>query len=520
MNVAQREVIFEARGVQKRYPGTVALKSVNYRVYRNRVNVLIGENGAGKSTLMKILAGVERPDEGELLLEGTPIEVRSPRDAATHGIAIVHQELCVLPNLDLAENIFAGREPVRYGIIVDQAVQDRRSSKALRRLRATFNIHTKAGYLSLGSRQLVEVARTLDQGARVLILDEPTSALSNAEAENLFQVIAELKSAGVTIIYISHRLNELLHLGDDFTVLRSGKIVGETSREAVSREWIVQRMSGKDIRVEAARSRSVTDQSTVLSVQGISLPPSRGEDKFQAQLCEVGFELRKGEILGIYGLLGAGRTELLECVAGVRPISSGRILVDGKDASLATVRDATARGIRLVPEDRQNDGLFPELSVRENITFGMRKRALIHRRAEDARARLIARELNISVGDFELPVAPLSGGNQQKVLIARCLLCSPKVLLLDEPTRGVDVGAKAEIYQILRNLADRGLSILFTSSEIEETRALGDRALVLCQGRISATLSRSELTDQALFEAASPRVQASAAFQNPGEVLG
>jgi erythritol transport system ATP-binding protein len=519
MNVAEREVIFEARGVLKRYPGTVALKSINYRVYRNRVNVLIGENGAGKSTLMKILAGVERPDEGELLLEGKAIEIRSPREAAAHGIAIVHQELSILPNLDVAENVFAGREPVRYGIIVDQAAQERRSSEALRRLRTTFNVHTKAGHLSLGSRQLVEVARTLDQGARVLILDEPTSALSNAEAEDLFQVMAELKSAGVTIIYISHRLNELLHLGDDFTVLRSGKIVGEAPREAVSREWIVQRMSGKDISAEAVRSQTVADQSAVLGVQGISLPPSRGDGKFQAPLCGVSFELRKGEILGIYGLLGAGRTELIECLAGMRPISSGKILVDSKDAPLATVRDATSRGIRLVPEDRHNDGLFPELSVRENITFGMRKKALINRKDEDARSRLIARELNIAVGDFELPVAALSGGNQQKVLIARCLLCCPKVLLLDEPTRGVDVGAKAEIYQILRNLADRGLSILFTSSEIEETQALGDRALVLCQGRISATLSKSELTDEGLFEAASPHVRTSAAVPGPGEIL-
>jgi erythritol transport system ATP-binding protein len=505
MNPAN-EVLLEARGIVRRYPGTTALKDITYRVYRNQVNVLIGENGAGKSTLMRILAGIETPDEGELLLNGSRIQLRSPRDAAGHGISIVHQELSIVPNLDLAENIFAGRELVKLGVLLDEAAQEKRSSEALRRLRTPMMVRTQASYLSLGSRQLVEVARTLDQGARLLILDEPTSALSNAEADSLFQVIAELKSSGVTIVYISHRLHELLHLGDQFTVLRSGQIVGEGPRATISREWIVARMSGKDFAAQPDRNHVAAQPETALRVEGITLPPSSGQDEFQASVTGVSFALRRREILGIYGLLGAGRTELLECLVGKRPAARGSILVNGSTTKIASVVDAANHGIVLVPEDRQRDGLFPELSIRENITLGARKGAFVNRKEETARARQIAKELNLAVSDFELPVAALSGGNQQKVLIARCLLRSPLIMLLDEPTRGVDVGAKAEIYTILRRLAAGGLSILFTSSEIEETQALAHRALVLRQGRVAAELTGSEITDQALFSAASPAV--------------
>ena len=509
-NEIVNEIVLEARDIVRRYPGTVALNEVTYRVYRNQVNVLIGENGAGKSTLMRILAGVEEPDEGQLILNGVPIQLRSPRDAVRQGISIVHQELSVFPNLDLAENIFAGREPVKMCMLLDRATQDGRAAQALRRLRSPMNNRTQAGYLSLGSRQLVEVARTLDQGARILILDEPTSALSNNEADSLFQVIAELKRSGVTIIYISHRLHELLHLGDQFTILRSGRVVGEAPRDAVSREWIVERMSGRDVGTNSVPGRSVASSGAVLRFEGLTLPASCGEDEFQAAITNVGFTLLKGEILGIYGLLGAGRTELLECLTGKRRVTGGRIMVNGVRAKISSVALAARHGIFLVPEDRQRDGLFPELSIRENITLGTRKRPLLNFKQETNRARQIATELNIAVNDLELPVAALSGGNQQKVLIARCLLRSPNILLLDEPTRGVDVGAKAEIYAILRRLAAKGLSILFTSSEIQEIQALADRALVLRQGKVAAELNRSELTDEALFSAASPLVNASA----------
>jgi erythritol transport system ATP-binding protein len=501
-------VILEARAITKRYPGTIALNKVDFRVYRNQVNVLIGENGAGKSTLMRILAGIETPDEGDVFLEGAPIVIRSPREAARHGIAIVHQELAVLPNLNLAENIFAGREAVKVGILLDRATEDRRSAEALRRLGKPMDVRNSAGHLSLGSRQMVEIARTLDQNAKILILDEPTSALSNAEAESLFAVIGELKRAGVTIIYISHRLHELLHLGDRFTVLRSGRVVGEAPRLEVTRQWIVTRMSGRDTSDITVPDSGNADAPVLLRVEGLTLAASSAGEIERTPVHDVSFTMLKGEILGVYGLLGAGRTELLEALAGSRVAVAGTIRLNGAVVPLRRIADAVKAGIVLVPEDRQRDGLIPELSIRENITLASRNGFFLSCDEEAANARRLAKELNIAAKDLEVPVTALSGGNQQKVLIARCLMKKPSLLLLDEPTRGVDVGAKVEIYTILRRLAAQGIGVLFTSSEIEETQALADRAFVLCQGRISAWLKCSELSDEALFAAASPHITA------------
>jgi erythritol transport system ATP-binding protein len=505
-NQSAAEVILEARNITKRYPGNVALDCVTFRAYRRQVNVLIGENGAGKSTLMRILAGAEKADEGTLLLEGQSFTSRTPRDAAANGISIVHQELLALTNLKISENVFAGRELCRAAVLVDQAAQDRRAAAALSRLRKPMDVATETGRLSLGCRQVVEIARALDQGSRILILDEPTSALSASEAESLFEVIADLKRAGVTIIYISHRLHELLHLGDRFTVLRSGRMVGEATRADATRAWIVERMSG---RKEGAHDASIAPSASrpaVLTVSGISLPGSIGNEAAQAPVYDVSFTVREGEILGIYGLLGAGRTELVEALAGLRPIASGVVAVRGKKIRAGSVRGALKAGIVLMPEDRQRDGLFPELSIRENVVMAAESGFLLSRDEETKRVRKLAAELHIAAKDIELSVTTLSGGNQQKVLLARCLVCSPSVLLMDEPTRGVDVGAKAEIYAILRELAAKGLSIVFTSSEIEETQMLAERVLVLCQGRISAEFSRDQLSDEGLFVAASPSV--------------
>ena len=503
MSKPDMDIILEARSVTKRYPGTIALDRVTFRVHRNKVNVLIGENGAGKSTLMRILAGVETADEGELLLENAPIRINSPREAAALGISIVHQELSVFPNLDISENVFAGRELVKTGMFVDHATQGDRSSDALRRLRKPMKPTTQAAHLSLGCRQLVEVARTLDEGAKVLILDEPTSALSAAEADSLFQVIDDLKRSGVTIIYISHRLHELLHLGDYFTVLRSGRVVGETSRAEVSRQWIVERMSGCADWSDVPVRNALSGAPEILTVSHLSLAASGTDEAVQAPLHDVSFSLRRGEILGVYGLLGAGRTELLETLAGARRMSAGEIQIARSPIRLLNVFDVVNAGVVLVPEDRQRDGLIPEMSIRENVALASAKGFFLSRAHETARVRELAGELNIAAKDLELPVTALSGGNQQKVLLARCLMRSPSILLLDEPTRGVDAGAKAEIYRILRRLAAKGLSIVFTSSEIEETRTLADRVLVLCQGRISAEFC-SEFSDEALFAAASP----------------
>jgi erythritol transport system ATP-binding protein len=506
MNQPAAEVILEARNITKRYPGNVALDCVTFRAYRGQVNVLIGENGAGKSTLMRILAGAEKADEGTLLLEGRPLALHRPRDASANGIAIVYQELLALTNLKISGNIFAGRELCHAAVFVDQAAQDQRSAAALRRLRKPMDVATETGRLSLGCRQVVEIARALDQGSRILILDEPTSALSASEAESLFEVIADLKRAGVTIIYISHRLHELLHLGDRFTVLRSGRVVGEATRPTATRAWIVERMSGRKEGVNDASTVSSPSRPAVLTVSGLTLPGSVGDEAAQAALHDVSFELCEGEILGVYGLLGAGRTELMEALAGLRPIASGTVAIRGQKVRTGSVRGALQAGMVLMPEDRQRDGLFPELSIRDNVVMAAKTGLILSRDEESKRVRKLAAELHIAVKDVELPVTTLSGGNQQKVLLARCLMCSPSVLLMDEPTRGVDVGAKAEIYSILRELAAKGLSIVFTSSEIEETQALAARVLVLCQGRISAEFARDQLSDEGLFAAASPSV--------------
>ena len=506
MNPPNRHAVLEARDVTKRYPGTLALDAVTFLAYRNQVNVLIGENGAGKSTLMRVLAGVETADEGELLLNGNRIRVRSPREAAAHGISIVHQELSVLPNLNISENIFAGREPVKAVVLLDRPMEDARSAKALESLCKPMAVRTKAAQLSLGCRQIVEVARTLDQGAKLLILDEPTSALSATETESLFQVIEDLKRSGVTIIYISHRLHELLHLGDWFTVLRSGRVVGHAPRSEVSRQWIVERMSGREAREASDDRQAVADPHVLLAVEGLTIGASGVDEAAQAPLHDVNFKLHRGEIIGIYGLLGAGRTELMEALAGARRIVAGNILLNGINVAIATVPDAARHGIVLVPEDRQRDGLIPDMSIRENIAIGAMQGLLLSREQQLTQVRKLVKDLNIVARNLELPVTSLSGGNQQKVLIARCLMRNPSLLLLDEPTRGVDVGTKPEIYAILRRLASRGMGVLFTSSEIEETRSLADRTLVLCQGRISAEFSQNEISDEALFAAASPVV--------------
>ena len=506
------DVVLESRNLTKRYGATLALDGVSFRVRRGAVNVLIGENGAGKSTLMRIIAGAEMPSAGEVWKDGHRLHLRSPRDAAAEGIAIVHQELAILENLDLAENIFAGREPVRMSGFVNRSKEKTRSTETLHWLGAPLDIQAKAGDLSLGNRQVLELARSLASGASVLILDEPTSALSGKEASNLFRVIEELKARGVAIIYISHRLHELLHLGDFFTVMRDGRVVGEGERGLVDHRWIVERMSGhalNEVEVISSAACGNAGVPPTLDVRGVS-PAVAGQPLPPA----VNLQVRHGEIVGIYGLLGAGRTEFLETLAGLRRVRSGAIYLDGQQIVLRSVSDALQAGIALVPEDRQRDGLVPELSIRENISLSclaaFAKGGWIQERAEEARVQQLVAELGIHARDLDLPVTSLSGGNQQRVVMARCLMRQPKLLLMDEPTRGVDVSAKAEIYRVLRALAARGLSVLFATSEIEEARQLADRILVMRQGEIVAEFAGSEVADDALFAAACPAVESAA----------
>jgi erythritol transport system ATP-binding protein len=508
----EHPIILEALGVTKLYGAQVALKDVTFRVRRGAVNVLIGENGAGKSTLMKLIAGAETATTGQIVMDGKSLRLRSPRDAAAAGIAIVHQELAVLDNLNVAENIFAGRELLRARILVDRHNEELRSGIALRHVGMPMDVQAMripTEELSLGCRQLVELARSLAHGARILIMDEPTSALSAAEAEMLFGVIDELKSNGVAVVYISHRLHELLHVGDYFTVLRDGRVVGEGVRGAVDRGWIVERMSGKSLDATVSQSAMAPSAEVALEVEDLSVRRSGCP-----QVDGVHLSVHKGEVVGLYGLLGSGRTELLETLAGLDEPDTGTVKVNGRAIAITSVAASIRAGITLAPEDRQKDSLLPGLSIRENISLAalgeFSHYGLLARGEEAARVRTVAAQVQLSAADLELPVTTLSGGNQQKVVLARCLMKRPLVLLLDEPTRGVDVRAKADIYRALRDLAAQGLSILFTSSEIEETRLLADRVLVMSRGRISAEFRSRKFTDEELFAAASPAVGATA----------
>jgi erythritol transport system ATP-binding protein len=505
-------VVLEALGMTKQYGAQLALNDVTFRVRRGAVNVLIGENGAGKSTLMKLIAGVEEATAGEIWMEGKALRLRSPRDATAAGIAIVHQELAVLDNLNVAENIFAGRELVRAGVLVDQRNEEQQSGVALKHIGMPMDIKAMriaSGDLSLGCRQLVELARSLAHGAKVLILDEPTSALSSAEAEMLCRVIEDLKSRGVAIVYISHRLSELLYLGDYFAVLRDGKIVGEGVRGGVDRAWIVERMSGRSGSEAGSRNVPLPSAELALEVEELCVRQSG-----RPSVDGVSFSVRKGEVVGIYGLLGSGRTELMEALAGLQRPDAGLVKVCGKPVALNNVAAAIRAGITLAPEDRQRDSLVPGLSIRENISLAsladFSRHGFLARVDESKRVKEVAAQVQISAVDLELPVTTLSGGNQQKVVLARCLMRRPSVLLLDEPTRGVDVRAKADIYLALRELAAQGLSVLFTTSEMEETRLLADRVLVMARGRIAAEFRAAELRDEGLFAAASPAVGVSA----------
>ena len=499
------DVVLEARDIVRKYSGITALQGVTFRVRRNQVNVLIGENGAGKSTLVRIVAGAEVPTSGQVLLEGRPITLQSTREAAKHGIAMVYQELNVFPNLNLAENIFAGREICGWFGIINSRKQDTASSDALSRLGSALSTRVVAGRLPLGRQQIVEVARSLARQALVLILDEPTSALSRTESEMLFAVIADLKRHGVSIVYISHRLDELLLLGDFFTVLRDGKVVGEAPRAAVDRRWIVERMTGRALQ-EAPPTVEKEHKVELLRVRELTLSERWPDGVLRTLLEDVSFSANAGEITGIYGLLGSGRTEVMETLAGLRRSYRGEIFLRGERVRLDSVSRATKSGIALVPEDRKRDGVIAALSIRENISLAgletMRKGPFVSKSEELKKVQQISAQLNLKAEDLELPITSLSGGNQQKAVLARCLMRSPSVLLLDEPTRGVDVGAKREIYGILRRLAETGTCIIFTSSEMEEVRTLSDNILVLSRGRMTTLTSADTTTEEQLFIAA------------------
>jgi len=495
------ELVLAARDITKVYPGTVALKDADFDVRAGSVNVLVGENGAGKSTLMKILAGVERPTGGQILIDGTPVSFSSTLDAARSGVGIVFQEMNLFPNLSVAENIFMSREIVGGFGQIDRAEQERRTAALMTRLEHDIAPRTAVGDLPIGQQQIVEIAKALSQDARVLITDEPTSALSKTEVEILFRVIAELKSHGVAIVYISHRLEELVTIGDYITVLRNGEVTGQATMTDIDVPWIVRQMIGSDAK-DFATGEGKPEEREVFRAEDIALP-GRADGLV---VDNVSLSLHAGEILGIYGLMGAGRSELLECIIGRHPHARGAIYLDGERVPQRGVAARIERGIALIPEDRQRDGLVPILPIATNMTLASLRRycaGLFHLVAdrEQAAVRESIGNLSIKAPDPANPVSSLSGGNQQKVVIAKGLMTDPKVLLMDEPSRGIDVGAKVDVFRTMRRLAAEGIGIIFVTSDLEEVMALSDRIAVMSNGKLVRIFDADEATEEDIVAA-------------------
>jgi erythritol transport system ATP-binding protein len=494
--------VLAARGVTRQYPGTTALSGVDFAVHRGRVHALIGENGAGKSTLVKILAGVEQPTSGQLLFDGATVHVASPREAGQLGIDIVHQELQLFPDLSIEENLFVGRERrTRWGTI-DRAAQKEAAAAVLEGLGQRLAVERRVGSLPLGQQQIVEIARAVVHETRVLMMDEPTSALTASEIPVLFNLIGDLASHGVGIVYISHRLEELLAVADDVTVLRDGAVVGHAPRAEVTVGWIVQKMTGRDVSSASTGQQTVTGEP-VLSVKDLRLPAGQG----RTGLDGITFDVRPGEILGFYGLLGAGRTEVMESVLGVHHDARGSVRLDGQELAGLDVRERIARGIAMVPEDRQASGLVQTLNVQQNMTLAhvgaLTRHGYLSPARETAAASEWGRSLRLKTPAIDAPIGALSGGNQQKVVIARNVMTRPRVLLMDEPTRGVDVAAKAEIVETMRRLAGDGMAVVFATSELAEIQAAATRAVVMSRGQITADLPAQAMTAEALASAAS-----------------
>ncbi|HEY5777549.1 MAG TPA: sugar ABC transporter ATP-binding protein [Terrimicrobiaceae bacterium] len=502
------DVVVFAEKITKRYPGTLALDEVDFTVHKGAVNVLIGENGAGKSTLMKVLAGVEQPTSGRILLDGVPMEFKSTREAARAGIGIIFQELELFPNLNISENIFIGREITRTGV-VQHAGQEKVTRELLDRLEQPLDPAALVRDLRIGQQQIVEIAKALSHNVRVLIMDEPTSALTAAETEALFRIIVDLKIHGVGIIYISHKIEELLTIGDYVTVLRDGKLAATAPASSVNVAWIIQKMVGHSVSAPRRRTKTLTAgvDGPVLEVKDLCLPRAGGGFTLE----NISFKLHRGEILAIFGLMGAGRTELFECLMGLHPEATGEIQVSNRTIRPETIRERIDLGLMLVPEDRQRLGLVQKLSVAHNITLASLRRFVTafwldeHREMESI-AKLI-RDLAIKARNPQNPITSLSGGNQQKVVLAKSLLTEPQVLLLDEPTRGIDVGAKSEIFEIMNRLAEQGLAVLFVSSELLEMFTVPDRILVFSKGKITGEFPHDAVTEEALVLAAGARKQ-------------
>lgn len=496
--------LLEVKKVSKDFSGIYALKNVDLQIYPGKVTAVIGENGAGKSTLMKIISGVYTEYEGDIILNGKKICYKNPKEASEQGVIIIHQELSLIPYLNITENLFLGNELInRFGFL-DTPKMNKKASELLGILHFDVNPDTPLNQLRVGQQQLVEIAKALLLESKVLIMDEPTSAISEHEVTLLFQIINDLKAQGVAIVYISHKLNELFEIADSYTILRDGEMIGSGSMKETSHDQIIQMMVGRDL-PESLRKGSNIQSKEILRIENLFFRNPENPKDFLVN--DVSFSLRQGEILGIYGLMGAGRTEVLEAIFGLYPTHiSGKIFIEGVEKQFRSVSDAISAGIGLVPEDRKLQGLILSMDVMQNTSLAsldrISKYDFIDKKKEDELCTNFIQKLKTQVNSPKMEVNKLSGGNQQKVVIAKWLATNPKILLLDEPTRGIDIGAKMEIYQLINDLAGQGMGIIVVSSELTEILAISDNILVMSESKLTAKLSRQEATEEIIMKAA------------------
>ena len=496
--------VLEVRNVSKDFSGIYALKNIDLQIFPGEVTAIIGENGAGKSTLMKIVSGVYTEYDGDVILNGEKVNFKNPKEASERGVIIIHQELNLIPYLSITENLFLGNELITRLGLLDTPKMHKKAKELLGRLHLDINPDTPLNQLRVGQQQLVEIAKALLLESKVLIMDEPTSAISDHEVSLLFQIISDLKAKGVAIVYISHKLNELFEIADRFAVLRDGEKIGEGRMEGTSHDQLIQMMVGRNL-ADSFRKAENLHEKEVLRVENLCFRNPEKKNDFLVH--EISFSLAKGEVLGICGLMGAGRTELLEAIFGLYPsFVSGKIFVDGEEKQIRNVNDGIAAGIALVPEDRKLQGLILNMNVAQNTSLAsldkVSKFNFINKKKEEALSLNFIQKLKTQVSSSRMEVHKLSGGNQQKVVIAKWLATHPKVLLLDEPTRGIDVGAKAEIYKLINELAEQGMGIIVVSSELPEILAVSDTILVMSESKQTAKLNRAEATEEMIMKAA------------------
>jgi ABC-type sugar transport system ATPase subunit len=505
----QSPPLLRVEQVSKSFPGVLALQDVSLEVYPGEVLGLVGENGAGKSTLMKILSGVYAPDGGQILLDGQPVSIHDPRHAQRLGISIIYQEFNLMPNLSVEENVFVGREPNSGGIVRWRDLR-RQTQDLLNQLGVQLNPSATVRDLSVAEQQMVEIAKALSMNARLVIMDEPTSALTETEVTALFAIIRGLRERGLAVIYISHRLEEIFDICDRVTVLRDGQLAGDLSISEATPDRIVRLMVGRPLgdlfRPEEAERRLavLTEQqpAPILEVRGLGRTGTL-RDASAIVLEDISFALRPGEIVGLSGLVGSGRTEIARAIFGADDYDRGEILVHGRPTRIRSPRDAIQLGIGLVPEDRKLQALVLKLAIRENLALSILGRlsrfGVVRLRPERAMARQLVESLRVRTPSIDQKVLNLSGGNQQKVVIAKWLALHPKILIMDEPTRGIDIGAKAEVHGLMHQLAGDGVAILMISSELPEILFMSDRILVMRQGRIAGELPRSAATQETIM---------------------